>query len=433
MAKSLMSSSQSSAPAGDGRDTDVRPDAQGQSLPDEETPYVLLNFAVQSGPKSESGNVLRMFFVENPQKQYSVQQLGTTREGSFLVAMPKTPDEAVVVKAGQVLEFQELRGTTFYKFRSEVVRACYEPFPYLHMSAPLEHSMQKHVLRAARRVNVHLPVSVAIGPKKTDVLQGFMIDLSTTGARITLDTRLHPVVNKLKLRFELTCAGKARKLELPASVKNHQTLEDRPSTVEVYGVAFDAVDDTVALILDAYAANRQVQIQEEQLYGPMRCNPPENRISGPAAEQAADDLGPDWHAIFDEKMPGLERQHKQMGRLINRIEAALKQRKGAVAVRGLFRDLLAVTRSHFHTEEVVMAKSSYNNTLQHDHEREHCCLLIDLERLTPKAEARAIPLVMLYLRTWMMRHMDTKDKTFADEISPAKERAKRPSKSVLIG
>ena len=415
------------------RPADQGPDAHEDDRAADQTPYVLLDHAVQTGPRSESGNTLRMFFAESPEKHFAVQEIGNTRDGSFLVAVPKSKDEAIVVKAGQVIEFQELRGTTYYKFRSEVARVCFEPFPYLHMSAPLEHTTQKQLLRAARRVNVYLPVSIVTGTKKTDVLQGLMLDLSTTGARITLEARLHPVVAKVKLRFDLPCAGKVRKLELPASIRNHETVSHRPSTVEVYGLAFDAVDDLVGLILDSYTANRQVQMQEELMYGPFRCSSPDIKDPGPAPADTSDDLGPDWHPVFEKKMPGLERQHKQMARLINRIESALKQKKGTVVVRGLYRELLSVTRSHFRTEEAVMTKYSYNGGLLHDHERDHCCLLIDLERMTPKSEARAIPLVTLYLRTWLRRHLDTKDKEFADAFDPSKEESKAVSKSILIG
>ena len=121
-----------------------------------------------------------------------------------------------------------------------------------------------------------------------------------------------------------------------------------------------------------------------------------------------------WYEDLAVGLPEVDAQHRELIKLINALDDAIKQRQGAKALAVLIDRLVDYAKYHFATEERLMAAHNYQH--MGDHIREHeffadkvmgILFHSDDEENRPQA-------VSDFLHKWLIEHIGTVDKLMGE-------------------
>ncbi|KAF0205880.1 MAG: hypothetical protein FD173_653 [Gallionellaceae bacterium] len=103
----------------------------------------------------------------------------------------------------------------------------------------------------------------------------------------------------------------------------------------------------------------------------------------------------------------LDEQHRELVRMVNRLNGAIKNKEGDDTILGLYDELLAFTAFHFATEHRLMEQYAYPGEAQHDQEHAH---LVDeavnfKSRLTQGGDLLALQSI----KDWLLNHIPYSD------------------------
>lgn len=109
-----------------------------------------------------------------------------------------------------------------------------------------------------------------------------------------------------------------------------------------------------------------------------------------------------WDSIFSIGIEAIDRQHRQLFEIGDRLHAAWLQRADRAAMCRIFGELLEYTGYHFAEEERLMQRMGYPDLERH---RGYHAKLVDLVRQyyaqlqagVPEIEARALDFVKMWL------------------------------------
>lgn len=120
-------------------------------------------------------------------------------------------------------------------------------------------------------------------------------------------------------------------------------------------------------------------------------------------------------------VPEVDRQHAIWIDLAERFRAAVEGHlgnpKGVDAAISALEELLSYTKTHFASEEKIMAASHYRDLAVHA--GMHRTITDALEKLLTEAKAdrSSTPLKLhLFLTIWLMEHIATEDKKYVQHI-----------------
>jgi hemerythrin-like metal-binding protein len=110
----------------------------------------------------------------------------------------------------------------------------------------------------------------------------------------------------------------------------------------------------------------------------------------------------------------IDEQHRELVRLVNRLNGAIKNKEGDAATSRLYDELLAYTTFHFATEHRLMTQSGYPDVAKHDHEHAH---LVDeaihfKSLLTQGGDLLALQAI----KDWLLNHIQYSDKPLAQYL-----------------
>jgi hemerythrin-like metal-binding protein len=118
----------------------------------------------------------------------------------------------------------------------------------------------------------------------------------------------------------------------------------------------------------------------------------------------------EWSQKYAVGIRFIDGQHRQMFDLVNRALDGVHQGKDLDDLVAVLRDLVRLTEHHFRAEEMRMAELGADA----DHHRgEHRELLESLRGFTDRLDAATVGECSVFLRDWLLRHIESTDRPFA--------------------
>lgn len=120
------------------------------------------------------------------------------------------------------------------------------------------------------------------------------------------------------------------------------------------------------------------------------------------------------YAMGDQEV---DSQHRQLFVLLDRLYEAVCIGEGQSAVGGVLEELLAYTREHFHSEEVVMREIGYPALQQHQQEHERLLSEVRHQLETFRRGERIVSIELLeFMNNWLGNHILKSDRLVSDFI-----------------
>ena len=187
-------------------------------------------------------------------ESYLCWVIGVSHENRCLVmTAPARPDGALApISKGQVWYCRMFSATSVFRFRGAILKVAYEPYPYLHILVP--EVIEKQLIRKLPRALVSLGARLAV-PEIHDVT---ITDLSVGGARIGADKKLALEVGAIvQLMSTIEVLGRTQEMRLRAKVAAvYGVADSRHPGIVFYGLAFDALEERIVLMLHGYVQQR---------------------------------------------------------------------------------------------------------------------------------------------------------------------------------
>jgi len=122
----------------------------------------------------------------------------------------------------------------------------------------------------------------------------------------------------------------------------------------------------------------------------------------------------EWDERFSVGIGEIDRQHKSLIDLINKLLETMKQGKGSQVIGAVLDELIAYTRTHFSVEERMFARYSYPRTAEHV--AAHAKFVEKVEGFKASLAKNEFGLsvdVLGFLTTWLRDHIMKMDKEYA--------------------
>lgn len=113
-------------------------------------------------------------------------------------------------------------------------------------------------------------------------------------------------------------------------------------------------------------------------------------------------------SVFPDNGMEIDRQHRQIVDIANRLNDALRTGEAAAHVGHLFDELLLYTRFHFPAEERFMARYGY--PARDEHEVMHAHLLEEIEHVRERMLPGSEFTVLQTVKDWLLDHIVDSDK-----------------------
>jgi len=126
----------------------------------------------------------------------------------------------------------------------------------------------------------------------------------------------------------------------------------------------------------------------------------------------------EWKDEYSVGVEAIDKDHKTLITLVNRYLTE-SERKPAVLVHRLFRDLENYTNYHFHREEGLMAKCGYDGLEEHKrrHEEIRATLKAFSDKVTHKFSAEDQAELRAFLSSWLLDHVLKEDFKYRDAMT----------------
>jgi c-di-GMP-binding flagellar brake protein YcgR len=206
----------------------------------------------------QPGDTLQLQALQgDPRPKLQCELIGVRPPLSLLVSEPRDGPRPVFVREGQAFAARLFDGGHARAFTTRVLRACTQPFVYVHLSWPTQLEAVK--VRACRRVPVDLEAGVRnAGSADADPGAGRLLDLSLSGAMLRAAPGLGQPGDRLSLAVDLALDGQPpQPITLAARLRRTYPGEGSESGAACcYGLEFDEPDPQTGVWLRAFVYER---------------------------------------------------------------------------------------------------------------------------------------------------------------------------------
>lgn len=126
----------------------------------------------------------------------------------------------------------------------------------------------------------------------------------------------------------------------------------------------------------------------------------------------------EWNDRFILGHDKIDRDHRKLVALVNQLSEAMLKREGKEICGKVIEDLAAYAKTHFSTEEQLMALHHYANTAEH--KAEHANFVDQVAELKSRFDAGSITLsisLLGFLKEWLTKHILITDKALVAGIA----------------
>lgn len=107
----------------------------------------------------------------------------------------------------------------------------------------------------------------------------------------------------------------------------------------------------------------------------------------------------------------IDEQHRELVRLVNRLNGAIKNKEGDEMIRTLYDELVKFAVFHFETEHRLMERYHYPEIAAHDHE--HAALVDEAKHFQVRINQGGELLALQSIKDWLLNHIHFTDKALA--------------------
>ena len=126
----------------------------------------------------------------------------------------------------------------------------------------------------------------------------------------------------------------------------------------------------------------------------------------------------EWKPAYSVQVDELDRQHRQLIRLINSLRDAMKVGAPKAAVERIVSDLATYTRFHFRSEEEMMRLKGYEGLREHVLEHQRLSERVSRFEQDVYNGKIAVPVsLMQFLEDWLAGHIMNSDMKYAACLS----------------
>lgn len=233
----------SSAASGGAAPGEVPPgERSGAGKPQEET---LAFDAIKLLP----GDALQLQPLQEGQvERFTVHVIGVMRPKSVLVTAPVVDGKLIFIRDGQSYLVRAFSGLNVCAFKSRVLKAQLQPFPYLHLAYP--DSVQAMRIRKAMRAPAGIIVAVLDSEEGRQKGAGKIVDISVGGAKLISPASLGWKDETLWLTFKVQLGDMEEYVKTPAIIRSTgEELDETGKTVKTYGIQFGELAQAQRLII----------------------------------------------------------------------------------------------------------------------------------------------------------------------------------------
>ena len=121
-----------------------------------------------------------------------------------------------------------------------------------------------------------------------------------------------------------------------------------------------------------------------------------------------------WDQSYSVGVDSIDTQHRALFDAINDLHAAMIRGKEVEVTGRLLKDLLAYTRSHFVSEESMLAKAAYPQLKAHSEiHRKLTNEIAGYIQRFEKGEAALSVHLIGFLRNWLTNHIQREDRAYS--------------------
>jgi len=121
-----------------------------------------------------------------------------------------------------------------------------------------------------------------------------------------------------------------------------------------------------------------------------------------------------WDEKLSVGIPSIDRQHKTLISLINKLYIAMKEDTGKYQSQQILNKVVNYAKSHFIYEESLFKRCNYSNASEHI--KNHQNITNDLNKLTAQSKATNFNLsdeLMIFLKNWLNHHIFIEDMAYS--------------------
>lgn len=121
----------------------------------------------------------------------------------------------------------------------------------------------------------------------------------------------------------------------------------------------------------------------------------------------------DWNESMSVGVEVIDRQHKELLRLINELHGAMTQGQGTTVLREIIDGLIEYTHVHFRTEEGYFEACDYPDCAAHEQQhRDFVAKVADFKQGFDEGRLMLTLDVMSFLGDWLMEHIQGSDASY---------------------
>ncbi len=126
-----------------------------------------------------------------------------------------------------------------------------------------------------------------------------------------------------------------------------------------------------------------------------------------------------WSEKYSVGVRSLDRHHRKLFELLNRLHEAMSAGKASKVVTGIIGELLDYTSYHFEAEERLMSEISYLGLTEH--RKAHQEFVYEVKKYKEMADdgmtAFLGTVLLNFLRDWLIRHIGGMDKKYRKSMN----------------
>ena len=122
-----------------------------------------------------------------------------------------------------------------------------------------------------------------------------------------------------------------------------------------------------------------------------------------------------WTDNYSVGVPSIDRQHKQLVELNNKLFHAIMEDRGEDAIQDVLRELAEYAKYHFSHEEKLLTEHGFDPNLLAEHIEEHSSFAKQVQDyLNGVKQQNSLDLLVYdFLRSWITDHLKQTDSNYA--------------------